>query len=411
MNDPTVLIIGGGPAGLRAATELAPKVRGQVLVVEREAVAGGIPRHSDHPGYGLRDLHRFVSGPHYARMLRARAVAAGATLLEGAMVTGWAGERTVQVTSPAGRHTLSADAIVLATGARERPRSARLIPGDRSSGVYTTGHLQNLVHLRHGAVGRRAVIVGAELVSWSAALTLRHAGCDTVLMTTEYPKPDSYAVFSAIGRPYFRTTVATRTRVVDIHGRPSVTGVRIEHLDTGRSRDIECDTVILSGDWIGDQELARAAGLDLDPISRSPITDTALRTSRLGVFAAGNLLHPVDTADIAALDGVAVARSVLAHLDGARPDRAGVPLTAAPPLRWVTPGWLRPGDPPPPRNRLLAWSDAHVPFPTVVVSQHGRVLARRRVAWPAAPGRVFRIPADVLAHVDHNGGSVTIGLG
>ena len=411
MNDPTVLIIGGGPAGLRAATELAPKVRGQVLVVEREAVAGGIPRHSDHPGYGLRDLHRFVSGPHYARMLRSRAVAAGAAIMESAMVTGWAGERTIQVTSPAGRVTLSAEAIVLATGARERPRSARLIPGDRSPGVYTTGHLQNLIHLRHGRVGHRAVIVGAELVSWSAALTLKRAGCATVLMTTEYPKPDAYAVFSAVGRPWFGSTVATRTRVVAIHGRTSVTGVRIEHLDTGRSRDIECDTVILSGDWIPDHELARAAGLDLDPVSRSPITDTALRTSWPGVFGAGNLLHPVDTADIAALDGAAVARSVLGHLDGARTDPAGARLVVQPPLRWVAPGLLRPGDPAPPRSRLLAWSDAYLPFPTIVVSQHGRVLTRRRLAWPAAPGRVFRIPADVLTDVDRTGGTVTIGMG
>ena len=66
---------------------------------------------------------------------------------------------------------------MLATGARERPRPARLIPGDRRAGVYTTGQLQNLVHLQHGEVGTRAVVVGAELVSWSAVLTLRQAGC------------------------------------------------------------------------------------------------------------------------------------------------------------------------------------------------------------------------------------------
>ena len=229
-------------------------------------------------------------------------------------------------------------------------------------------------------------------------------------MTTEYPKPDAYGLFSALGRPYFGTAVATRTRLIAIHGRPSVTGVRIEHLGTGRRRDVECDTVIFSGDWIPDHELARAAGLNLDPISRSPITDTALRTSRPGVFAAGNLLHPVDTADIAALDGAAVSRSVLAYLDGSRPDPAGARLVAQPPLRWVAPGLLRPGDPAPPRNRLLTWSDAHVPVPTIVVTQHGRVLARRRVAWPAAPGRVFRIPADVLTDVDRAGGTVRIGL-
>ena len=90
--------------------------------------------------------------------------------------------------------------MVLATGARERPRSARLIPGDRPAGVYTTGQLQNLVHLAHRDVGTRAVVVGAELVSYSAVLTLRHAGCATALMTTVHPSPESYAVFNLAGR-------------------------------------------------------------------------------------------------------------------------------------------------------------------------------------------------------------------
>ena len=95
----------------------------------------------------------------------------------------------------------------MATGARERPRPARLIPGERPSGVYTTGHLQNIVHLHHGKVGKRAVVVGAELVSWSAVMTLRHAGCSTVAMTTEYPSPESYAAFNVPGKAVFRVPV------------------------------------------------------------------------------------------------------------------------------------------------------------------------------------------------------------
>ncbi len=101
--------------------------------------------------------------------------------------------RRLLVTSPGGRRVVEADAVVLATGARERPRSARRIPGDRPDGVYTTGELQNLVHLHHVEVGSRAVVVGAELVSWSAVLTLRRAGCRTVAMTTAFDHAEAYA--------------------------------------------------------------------------------------------------------------------------------------------------------------------------------------------------------------------------
>ena len=102
MNHVAVAVIGGGPSGLTAAATLAPLVDGEVLVLEREAQTGGIPRHSDHPGYGMRDLHRFLSGPAYARRLTASAVDAGATLETEAMVTGWSAERSMQVTSPRG---------------------------------------------------------------------------------------------------------------------------------------------------------------------------------------------------------------------------------------------------------------------------------------------------------------------
>ncbi len=57
---------------------------------------------------------------------------------------------------------VTAGALVLATGARERPRAARMVPGDRPQGVLTTGQLQNLVHLKHRSVGSHAVVVGAE---------------------------------------------------------------------------------------------------------------------------------------------------------------------------------------------------------------------------------------------------------
>jgi NADPH-dependent 2,4-dienoyl-CoA reductase/sulfur reductase-like enzyme len=306
---------------------------------------------------------------------------------------------------------VDARAVILATGARERPRPARLIPGDRAShGIYTTGHLQNIVHLKHGAIGKRAVIVGAELVSWSAALTLQHAGCRTVLMTTTYPQSESYTLFHRPGRMAFRTRVATRTRLTRIIGRPEVHAVEIENLDTGDRRTVECDTVILTGDWIPDNELARAAGIPLDPASKSPIVDTALRTNVAGVFAIGNVLHPVDTADIAALDGAAVADHVRAYLAGRTPSPDHVELVAEAPFRWVAPSLVRPGDPNPPRNRLLLWTDEYIPIPKLVLRQDNRAISHARIWWPAAPGRVFRIPFGVLHPINPAGGPVTIGI-
>lgn len=413
MTHVAVAVVGGGPSGLTAASALAPQIDGEVLVLEREAHTGGIPRHSDHLGYGMRDLHRFVSGPAYARRLTDDAAAAGATLETEAMVTGWNGERTLQVTSPRGVRTVTADAIVLATGARERPRPARLIPGDRPDGVYTTGQLQNLVHLHHAQVGTRAVIVGAELVSWSAALTLRESGCRTVAMVTSYPKAEAYAAFRAAGRVLLDGPVLTGTRVVGVHGKNRVRAVTVEEAATGARREIACDTVVFTGDWIPDHELARTAGLAMDAATRGPVVDTALRTSRPGVFAVGNLVHPVDTADGAALDGRHVASAVRTWL------RTGDEPLAAPasalirveaPLRWVTPQLIPADGTAPARGDLLLWVDEYHRWPRLRAVQDGRVLATKRTPWPAAPGRIFRAPWSLVAEADPKGGVVTLSL-
>lgn len=404
-----VLVVGGGPAGLTAATTLRGLGVDRVVVVEREAVAGGIPRHSAHTGYGVRDLRTVLTGPAYARRLTDRACDSGVDLRTAAMVTDWDGPLSVLVTSPRGRERLTAGAVILATGARERPRTARRIPGDRPAGVFTTGQLQQVVHLRHERVGDRAVVVGSELVSWSAVLTLREAGCSVVAMTTEHERPEAYGPVTMAGRLGLRVPVARRTRVVRVLGRERVTGVEIENLATGIRRVVACDTVVFTADWISDGELARAGGLQIDAGHRGPVVDGALRTSRVGVFGAGNVLHPVETADIAALDGAHVAPHVVAFLGGDRSVDPGVPVHAEAPLAWVAPGLWRAGEEPP-RGRLLAWSREHRSRPVVEVRQGDRLIARRRLPWPAAPGRMFRIPSSVMADVQPGGSRVTIGL-
>jgi flavin-dependent dehydrogenase len=172
----TVVVLGGGPAGLAAALELRRLATAGVVVVERESDPGGIPRHAQHQGFGIRDLHRPYSGPAYARRYAQLASEAGAEIRTGTMVTGWSPGGPLELTGPGGRETIDPDAVILTTGCRERPRSARLVPGSRPEGVMTTGTLQQLVYLKGRPVGERALIVGAEHVSFSALVTLGHAG-------------------------------------------------------------------------------------------------------------------------------------------------------------------------------------------------------------------------------------------
>ncbi len=402
-----VLIVGAGPAGLAAATELRRAGAGPVVVIDRERAAGGIPRHAQHSGFGLRDLHRPMSGPRYAARWTEIAIAAGAELRLGTQATGWTPDGALELTGAAGRSAIHARAVVLATGCRERPRSARLVAGSRPQGVMTTGMLQQLVYLAGERVGSRAVVVGAEHVSFSALLTLEHGGARTVAMTTELPRHQSFALFRAGASARFRTPLLTGTAVTAIRGAARVEAVELTEVKTGRVRRIDCDTVVFTADWIPDHELAVLAGAELDPGTRGPAVDSRLRTTRQGLFACGNLLHGAETADVAALSGRHVAAGVLDRIGGgAWPAR--ISISCEEPLRWISPSAIGEVEGPasvPPRGRYLLRASEELRRVRVELTQDGRVLARRRVAR-IMPGRSTALATGWVKRVDARGGPV-----
>jgi len=408
-----VAVVGGGPAGLTAATEIRRAGAARVVLLDREAEPGGIPRHAKHQGFGLRDLHRAMSGPRYAARLAEEADRIGVELRTETQVTGWDAHGALEVTEPGGRRVLDARAVVLATGCRERPRSARLVPGSRPQGVMTTSTLQQLVYLRHDRPGRRAVVVGAEHVSFSALLTLSHGGARAIAMTTEQPRHQTLGAFRAGAALRFRAPLHTRTSLSAIHGRPRVEAVELTDLDTGATRDVECDLVVFTADWIPDHELAILAGVELDPLTRGPAVDAGLRTSRPGVFAAGNVLHGAETADVAALDGRHVAAAVARHLDGDEWPAARIPIRCEPPIGWIAPNAVdaREGtEGVPPRDRFLLRAEARLDRPRVEITQGGSQLWAGRLRW-LDPGRSMAVPTEWTAAIDPNGGTVTVRLG
>jgi thioredoxin reductase len=409
-----VVVVGAGPAGLSAARELRRLGVGSVLVADREAAPGGVPRHSAHTGYGLRDLRRVMTGPSYARTLAGAAEAAGADVRPGATVTGLAagpgGSHLVTLTSASGIETVPAAAVLLATGCRERPRPARLVPGDRPAGVMTTGELQQRVYLGGERRPGRALIVGAEHVSFSAAVTLAHAGADVVALVTEHERQQSYAAFRLGAAVRWRIPVWTGATVSRIAGHGQLAGVEV--VQGGTARFVPCGTLVFTGDWIPDHELARLAGLELDPGTRGPAVDTTLATSAPGVFAAGNLVHAAETADIAALSGRHAARQIAAFLNGgalnggaAGPDRNRVPVLAEPPLRWISPNVISSAAAPP-LGRFVLRSRVF----RRAARLEGRLLTRSRPVR-LMPERPVHLGAGWLNLLDPTGGPVRVDVG
>jgi NADPH-dependent 2,4-dienoyl-CoA reductase/sulfur reductase-like enzyme len=313
-----VLIVGAGPAGLSTAIELKRQGVKNILVVDREPEAGGMPRLCHHTGFGRADLWRMYSGPRYASYYRELAEKMDVEIQTSTTITGWGSEtNTLTFTSPNGLGEVNAQAVLLSTGVRERPRSARMVPGTRPQGVFTTGSLQRFVYQEHLPIGKRAVIVGAELVSLSALMTLMHANVKCVMMTTEETAHQIefpyVAMKWAVADILTRTPILTNTRVTNILGQKHVEAIELTH-SNGSFETVECDAVIFTGNWIPENELARLGGLIIDPVTRGPKIDASFHSSVHGVFVAGNLLRGVETADHCAFEGIKAGRAIFHHL-------------------------------------------------------------------------------------------------
>jgi thioredoxin reductase len=403
-----VLVVGAGPAGLAAAVELRRLGAGSVLVVDRDDEAGGIPRHSAHTGFGTRDLRRVLTGPAYAHRYAKAAADAGAEIRLGTAVTGWDGPRRVALTSAAGVETAEAAAVLLATGCRERPRTARLVPGDRPPWVMTTGEVQRRVYLTGARLAGGALVVGAEHVSFSAMVTLAHAGADVIALVTHQPRHTSYAAFALAAAWRWRVPVWASTVLRRVEGRNRLAGVELADIRTGATRFVPCDMLVFTGDWIPDHELARAAGLDMDRGTRGPLVDTTLETSVPGVFAAGNLVHAAETADIAALGGRHAARGIAAALRrGPAPEPVRLPVMVEPPLLWIAPNAVRVDGPVPPRGRFVLRSRAFSRLARIEVRQEGRRLATSN-PYRMVPDRPVRLGAAWIGKADPRGGPVIV---
>jgi NADPH-dependent 2,4-dienoyl-CoA reductase/sulfur reductase-like enzyme len=395
------VIVGGGPAGLSAARRLLGTGVRDVVVLERESEAGGIPRHCGHGGFGIGQyLSLPMSGPDYARRLAESAV--GADIRVNTTVTAIEPGGRVHTVHPAdGARVIEGRCVLLATGIRETPRSARLVTGARPLGVTTTGALQQMVYLKDIRPFSRAVIVGTELVSFSALLTARHGGIKTAAMIEEGERITARKPGDWIARTLFGVPVLTGTKLVAIRGSAKVEAVEIER--NGKRETIACDGVIFTGRFTPETALLKTGHIALDPGSGGPVIDQFFRTSDSQVFAAGNLLRPVETAGMCWAEGRIAAANIAAALAGGLPPALpGVAVRIADPIKYIYPQIIVPRDDSPTPMPLMRARVTHAARGKLrlsvdgreVWSRSGKFLPERRLTIPTA-----RIPRSGAAEI------------
>ena len=328
---------------MAAAVAAWDKGATDIVILDRDDDIGGILRQCIHNGFGLHKLGRELTGPEYAAVYKKKVEERRIKVYYETMVTDLTADRVVTASNRDGILKIKAKAVILAMGCRERSRGALNISGKRPAGVYSAGTAQKLINCEGYMVGKRAVILGSGDIGLIMArrMSLEGAKVEAVCELMPYSGGLTRNIVQCLED--FNIPLYLSTTVCEIHGDRRLEGVTIAEVDENRrvieetKRYIPCDTLLLSVGLIPENELTRAAGIPIDPITNGAIVDEHRETEVKGIFACGNVLQVHDLVDYvsdeAEIAGMSAAELVL----NGRTDGTAVNTAAGNGVRYVLP--------------------------------------------------------------------------
>ncbi|PDQ22220.1 FAD/NAD(P)-binding oxidoreductase [Mesorhizobium sanjuanii] len=270
-SSPKIVIVGAGPAGIRAAAALVEAGFHPVVIDEGNRAGGQIYRR---PPDGFVRTPEQLYGSEAAK---ARALhALFDRLAKEARLTHCAGssviavhEGRLHVLGEGGVQLVSYDRLILATGASDRVTP---VPGWQSAGVYSLGAAQIALKAQGVALGRRIVLVGSGPLLTLVGAQLVKAGADVaaVLDTSSWHR-QMPGLWDLAARPLVALRGLTlRARL----GRRYHAGVTLERIETdgigvsamrwhdtgGRQHLTPCDMIGMGWHLRAETHLADLAG-------------------------------------------------------------------------------------------------------------------------------------------------------
>jgi D-hydroxyproline dehydrogenase subunit alpha len=307
-----LLVVGGGPAGLAAATQAAADGLTVAIVDERVTLGGQIYKRVG-PGFVVRDERAL--GPDYVRGSRliAAALASGAIVHLRTSVLAVEGGAVVLAADGEPARTVTARRLLLAAGANDRPVT---FPGWTLPGVLTAGGAQTLVKTQRVLPGNKLLFAGSGPLALAFPAQLHGYGADVALVLEAGPAPSPVDVLrmgaAAPGNVHLlRDAIRYRSQLLrgriplkykrivvraEGEGRvESVTHARVDgdwRVVAGSEETIAVDTLCVGYGFVPSTELARLAGVRLgyDEHRGGPVVevDPWMRTSVDGISAAGD---------------------------------------------------------------------------------------------------------------------------
>ncbi|MEG1848319.1 MAG: FAD-dependent oxidoreductase [Lachnospiraceae bacterium] len=304
MKQVTIVIIGGGSAGMAAALEAYEQGCRDILILERDCELGGILLQCIHNGFGLHMFGEELAGPSYAERFLERLNETKIQYKTNSIVTHlYADKRVEYVNEREGYVCIQAKTVILAMGCRERTRGAIAIPGERPSGIWTAGTAQRYLNMEGYLVGRRVFILGSGDIGLIMARRMTLEGAKVLGVAELMPYSNGLPRNMKQCLEDFDIPLYLSHTITDIRGRDRISSLVIAQVDasmqpiSGTEKTFEVDTLLLSVGLIPENALSTEAGVELHPVTRGAVVDEHYETNVPGIFACGNALHVHDLVD------------------------------------------------------------------------------------------------------------------
>ena len=329
IDQPQVLVVGAGPAGLAAARGAA-LCGAKVTIVDERASPGG--QYFKQRAGSADDALPLDQQMREGRDLIAALRELGVMIVQRAAVWGAFGPRELAAIVDGAPRVFSPERLVLATGAYERGVP---LPGWTLPGYMTTGAAQTWLRAHRVPPGKRVLVAGNGPLNFQLAAELVDAGVEVVAVVEAAPRPDARYVLRAIGGSPRRMAQGLRylarlrrakvpvlygSAVVAAYGSERVEACTVARVDgSGDSTRFAVDTVCAGYGFLPSNQIARELGCRHRVEGRlDAITDGEGLTTQPGVYAIGDAATFLG-ANAARLQGFITGCAVARSLDLATP--------------------------------------------------------------------------------------------
>jgi NADPH-dependent 2,4-dienoyl-CoA reductase/sulfur reductase-like enzyme/Fe-S-cluster-containing hydrogenase component 2/bacterioferritin-associated ferredoxin len=294
MDKGEIVVVGAGPAGLSAAAEAA-NLGCEVTLFDENRKAGGQLFKQIHKFFGSHDHKAGLRGFQIAAQLGGIAAGAGVRLNLESTVFGIFEDNIIGYASEGRAHSIAADAIVLATGAKE---NSIVFPGWTLPGVMSAGAAQTMVNVHRVLPGRKILMVGSGNVGLIVSYQLLQAGAEVVAVVEKKSRIGGYEVHCRKLRSY-GVKILTSCTIKQALGDRSLQYAEIGKVDgtgkilPGSEMILQVDAICLAVGLSPLAELAWMAGCRCIYLPELggyvPLHDAEMESSKKGLFVAGDI--------------------------------------------------------------------------------------------------------------------------